>query len=230
MFEINYLKSLLTKDWLKKLEDEFSKEYMLNLIDFLNTELDQNKVIYPPQKEVFSALSYTSLKKVKVVILGQDPYHGEGQAHGLSFSVKKGIKTPPSLRNIYKEITSEYGHKTPEHGYLEYWAKQGVLMLNAVFTVEQANAGAHQKKGWEKFTDRIVEILNNDCENLVFLLWGSHAQKKGAEIDESKHLILKAPHPSPLSAHRGFFGCEHFKKTNKYLKSKNKSEIDWKII
>lgn len=219
----------LPKSWLKELEGEFSKDYMKNLKSFLKSEISNGETVYPHGKNIFSAFNKTPFNKVKVVIIGQDPYHGEGQAHGLSFSVPKGIRTPPSLLNIYKEINREFGHPIPNHGNLEYWSKQGVLLLNAVLTVRANQAASHQKKGWENFTDKVVESLNQDKEGLVFLLWGSHAQKKGASIDTSKHLVLKSPHPSPLSAHRGFLGNNHFKKANEYLTSIGKEAIDWKI-
>jgi uracil-DNA glycosylase len=166
---------------------------------------------------------------VKVVIIGQDPYHQPGQAHGLCFSVQQGVKIPPSLVNIYKELQSDIGMTPPNHGYLESWAKQGVLLLNAVLTVVDSNANAHQGKGWEQFTDKVISTVNEQCENVVFMLWGSYAQKKGAVIDTSKHLVLKAPHPSPLSAHRGFLGCKHFSQANTYLAQHDKQEIDWVI-
>ncbi len=229
MLKKEYLRDLLPEDWKSKLTREFELEHMRDLVEFLNSRIEGGNNVFPPKEEIFSAFSFTPLNKVKIVILGQDPYHGEGQAHGLSFSVRKGIKVPPSLRNMYKEICIEYDLDMPEHGYLESWANQGVLMLNAVLTVEKAKAGSHQKKGWEQFTDKVIEVLNSDCENLVFLLWGSHAQKKGKSIDKEKHLVLEGPHPSPLSAYRGFFGCDHFKKANQYLVKHNQTEIDWRI-
>jgi uracil-DNA glycosylase len=219
----------LPADWLHFLEGEFSKEYMLKLKEFLVRELEQGKTIYPRGKDIFNAFNLTPLKDVKVVIFGQDPYHGPDQAHGLCFSVQPGIKTPPSLKNIYKEIQQDLGIAPAEHGHLDVWAKQGVLLLNAVLTVEATKAASHQKKGWEQFTDKVVEVLNEECEHLVFMLWGSHAQKKGRNIDTSKHLVLKSVHPSPLSAHRGFFGCKHFSKANEYLQSVGKDPIDWTV-
>tara|TARA_B110000908_G_C10052791_1_gene356961 strand:- start:51 stop:725 length:675 start_codon:yes stop_codon:yes gene_type:complete len=220
------IKETLSDHWLKYLSEEFDKDYMKKLLSFLEKEYKE-KIIYPEQKYVFTAFNSMKLEDVKVVILGQDPYHGEGQAHGLSFSVNKGMKIPPSLRNIYKELSADLGIETPNHGYLDSWAKQGVLLLNNTLTVEKSLAGSHQKKGWELFTDKIIEVLNDECENLVFILWGGPAQKKGKSIDEQKHCVLKAPHPSPLSSYRGFFGCKHFSKANNYLRKMNKTEIDW---
>ncbi len=219
----------LPDDWLAHLSGEFEMPYMFELKAFLQRELAQGKIIYPHGKEIFTAFNLTPLNKVKVVIFGQDPYHGPGQAHGLSFSVKPGVRIPPSLINIYQEISSDLGIASPSHGHLKAWANQGVLLLNAVLTVEEGRAGSHQQKGWEIFTDRVVQILNRECQNLVFLLWGSYAQKKGANIDLSKHKILKAPHPSPLSAHRGFFGCRHFSMANHYLAEVGKEPIDWTL-
>ncbi|WCN10568.1 uracil-DNA glycosylase [Marinomonas mediterranea] len=217
----------LTSDWFEKLAPEFEKDYMLSLTDFLDSESQKGQVIYPEAEERYTALNCTSFDNVKVVILGQDPYHGPDQAHGLSFSVKPGIKVPPSLVNIYKELESDLGIPVAQHGYLESWANQGVLLLNSVLTVEASKAGAHQKKGWETFTDRIVTLLNKEREGIVFLLWGSYAQKKGKMIDRSKHLVLESVHPSPLSAYRGFFGCRHFSETNTYLKQTGQAPIDW---
>lgn len=203
---------------------------MILLETFLSEELNKGKVIYPDFQEIFSAFDLTPFDKVKVVIIGQDPYHGTGQAHGLSFSVKPDVKIPPSLRNIYKELHSDIGFKIPHHGYLLPWARQGVLLLNAVLTVEAHKAGSHQKRGWERFTDVAVKALNDHRENLVFVLWGSFAQKKAADIiDPHKHLILKSVHPSPLSASRGFFGCCHFSKINDYLIKKDIGPIDWTL-
>ncbi len=215
--------------WLDVLADEFQQDYMQSLKSFLVAEKQQGKVIFPASKDWFNAFNSTPFDQVKVVILGQDPYHGPGQAHGLCFSVLPGIRIPPSLLNIYKEINSDIGLPMPSHGCLQSWAEQGVLLLNATLTVEQANAGAHQNKGWEQFTDRAIAELNKQREGLVFLLWGSYAQKKGQLIDGGKHLVLKAPHPSPLSAHRGFLGCRHFSQTNAYLQHRGESTIDWDI-
>jgi len=215
--------------WQAKLEQEFEQPYMQTLTAFLRAEKTQNKVIYPPSTEWFHALETTPLDKVKVVILGQDPYHQPGQAHGLCFSVLPGVKVPPSLVNIYKELATDVGATIATHGYLESWAKQGVLLLNAVLTVEESKANAHQGKGWETFTDKIISIVNEHCDNVVFMLWGSYAQKKGTMIDAQKHLVLKAPHPSPLSAYRGFFGCQHFSQANTYLQQQGRTKIDWKL-
>ncbi|MFW5447479.1 MAG: uracil-DNA glycosylase, partial [Methylophagaceae bacterium] len=187
------------------------------------------KVIYPHSSNWFHALEATPLDEVKVVILGQDPYHQPNQAHGLCFSVLPGVKAPPSLVNMYKELQSDLGIDPVNHGYLESWAKQGVLLLNAVLTVEDSNANAHQGKGWEQFTDKIIATVNERCENVVFMLWGSYAQKKGAMIDGTRHLVLKAPHPSPLSAYRGFFGCQHFSKANTYLQQHGRQTINWQL-
>ncbi len=202
---------------------------MHDLRAFLKQQAQTGKKLYPPAKEIFNALDSTPLDKVKVVILGQDPYHGPGQAHGLSFSVPKGVRQPPSLVNIFKAIENDLGISPPEHGCLEYWAGQGVLMLNAVLTVEHKQAGAHAGKGWERFTDKVVEVVNEKREGIVFMLWGSYAQKKGAIIDSSRHCVLKSVHPSPLSAHRGFMQCKHFSKANIYLQSQGIPAIDWSL-
>lgn len=220
-------KSHLPDEWFTHLEPEFNKDYMKALLSFLSSEVERGAIVYPENENIFCALKATPLNMVKVVIIGQDPYHGPGQAHGLSFSVRSGVKTPPSLKNIFKEISSNFSEPIRENGYLIDWAKDGVLLLNSVLTVEATKAGSHQKKGWEKFTDKIVEVINNELDNVVFLLWGKHAHKKGSNIDPKKHLILKSVHPSPLSAHRGFFGCEHFKRTNKFLESVGKSPVKW---
>ncbi len=217
----------IDKSWKNKLSAEFEKDYMIELFKFLAEEEAKGKVIYPKKEDLFSAFNYTTFENVKVVIIGQDPYHGPDQAHGLSFSVRPGVKVPPSLRNIYKELNDDLGIDIPEHGYLVDWATQGVLLLNNVLTVEASKAGSHQKKGWEKFTDKVIEILNNEKENLVFFLWGSPAQKKGSKLDKDKHLILKSVHPSPLSSYRGFFGSKPFSKANNYLKEMGIKEIDW---
>ncbi len=215
--------------WKPFLDSEFEKPYMQALKQFLRQEKDHHKVIFPPSVDWFHALEATPLDQVKVVILGQDPYHQPGQAHGLCFSVRPGIKVPPSLQNIYKELQSDLGINPANHGFLDAWANQGVLLLNAVLTVEQGQANAHQGKGWEGFTDRIVKLVNDQCDHVVFMLWGSYAQKKGAGIDTNKHLVLKAPHPSPLSAHRGFLGCRHFSKANQWLTLHEKAPIDWQL-
>jgi uracil-DNA glycosylase len=219
----------LEKGWSKYLKEEIESPYMIRLRNFLQEEEKKGKTIYPARDEIFSALNYTPFDQVKVVIIGQDPYHGPNQAHGLSFSVKPGVKVPPSLVNIYKEINREFNTPISQTGYLVPWAKQGVLLLNAVLTVEANKAASHQKKGWELFTDKIVDALNNNKKDLVFVLWGSFAQKKGANIDTHKHLVLKSTHPSPLSAHRGFLGCGHFGKINKFLLEKGLKKINWNL-
>ena len=215
--------------WQAKLSQEFEMPYMKVLMTFLLDEKDQNKNIYPPQLNWFYALEATPLEKVKVVILGQDPYHQPSQAHGLCFSVQPGIKVPASLLNIYKELATDVNAKVAEHGCLESWTKQGVLLLNAVLTVEGSNANSHQGKGWETFTDKIINVVNEHCENVVFMLWGNYAQQKGAIIDDKKHLVLRAAHPSPLSAYRGFFGCKHFSEANINLVENGKTAISWNI-
>lgn len=218
----------LSSSWLAVIKDEFDRPYMKALREFLQFEKEQGKIIFPKNNEIFAALDTTAFDDVKVVILGQDPYHGESQAHGLSFSVRSGIRLPPSLLNIYKEIESEFDVKMPrDKGDLTSWARQGVLLLNATLTVEMAKAGSHQKRGWEEFTDRVIRELNDRHQNIVFLLWGSYAQKKGSFIDREKHLVLESVHPSPLSAHRGFFGCGHFKKANDYLAAHNRTVTEW---
>lgn len=219
----------LEPGWLAQLEGEFAQPYMRNLKAFLLARKQQGKTIYPAGSEYFSAFEHAPIDRVKVVILGQDPYHGPGQAHGLSFSVPAGMKQPPSLVNIFKEIEDDQGIPPPRHGCLYHWANQGVLLLNSVLTVERAAAASHQGKGWERFTDQVIHVLNDQRDGLVFLLWGSYAQRKGAFIDQRRHLVLKAPHPSPLSAYRGFFGCRHFSKTNAYLRDQRKTEIDWSL-
>ena len=219
----------LDQSWLTHIGEEFDRPYMHALKDFLQHEKSAGKTIYPRGDEIFNAMNTTPFDHVRVVILGQDPYHGEGQAHGLSFSVKDGVKPPPSLINIYKEISAEFGTPIPRSGNLTGWAKQGVLLLNATLTVEASLAGSHQNKGWETFTDSIIRAINDHHQHIVFLLWGSYAQKKGAFIDRTRHLVLEAPHPSPLSAHRGFLGCGHFKKANDYLLSHGLSPIDWSV-
>lgn len=206
---------------------EFDQPYMKKLKEFLRQEKAAGHVIYPKGAHIFNALNITPFEKVEVVILGQDPYHGPDQAHGLAFSVRAGIALPPSLVNIYKEIENEFGVRMPRQGDLTGWAKQGVLLLNATLTVQAARAGSHQGHGWEQFTDAVIRALNDRGESIVFMLWGSYAQKKGAFIDRKKHLVLEAPHPSPLSAHRGFLGCGHFKKANDYLTRHGRKAIDW---
>ena len=221
----------LEGSWKAVLGDEFAKPYMNKLRDFLIAEKRDGKKIYPPGNEIFAALDLTPIKDVKVVIIGQDPYHGPNQAHGLCFSVRAGTPLPPSLVNIFKEIGDEHPDRAPgfdgQRGCLESWAAQGVLLLNAVLTVERGRAASHQGRGWEMLTDAVVAVLNKQCERLVFLLWGSYAQKKGAHLDRDRHLVLTAPHPSPLSAHRGFFGCNHFVEANAYLRRHGQQPIDW---
>ena len=218
----------LDTSWKEVLKNEFDENYFKNLIEFVQNEYN-TKTIYPPQSEIFAAFHYTDFEDVKVVILGQDPYHGEGQANGLSFSVADGVKLPPSLRNIYKELNDDLGIEISTSGNLEAWAKQGVLLLNATLTVEATKAGSHQKKGWEKFTDAVIQKLSDKKENIVFILWGAYAQKKGAKIDRTKHLVIETAHPSPLGAYRGFWGSKPFSTTNQFLESKKISEIDWQI-
>ncbi|MBA53682.1 MAG: uracil-DNA glycosylase [Pseudomonadales bacterium] len=215
--------------WKQHLLPQFQADYMQQLRQFLVQQKKAGKVIYPKGEEYFNAFNLTPFDQVKVVIIGQDPYHGPGQAHGLCFSVQQGVAFPPSLQNIFKEIHADLGLPIPKNGCLTHWAEQGVLLLNAVLTVEQSKAAAHQGKGWELFTDAAIKELNDQREGIVFLLWGSYAQKKGQIIDPKKHCVLKAPHPSPLSAHRGFFGCKHFSKANQYLESIGKSPIDWSV-
>ncbi len=216
----------IDKSWYNELSSEFDKEYFWQLRNFIHSEY-KTKIIYPQAKNIFAAFDLCPFDSVKLVIIGQDPYHEPGQAHGLCFSVQDGCVLPPSLRNIYKEIETDLGKQMPFSGELSRWAKQGVLLLNATLTVEAHKAGSHQNKGWEEFTDKVIEILSKKKENLVFMLWGSYAQKKGSVIDAKKHLILKAVHPSPLSAYRGFFGSKHFSQANNYLISKGIEPIDW---
>jgi len=229
---------VLHPSWKRVLLPEFEKSYMKSLRAFLVHEREAHKAIYPRGPEIFAALDLTPLEDVRVVIIGQDPYHGPNQAHGLCFSVQPGVPEPPSLQNIFAEINTDMadpevpggnpsGHLGPGHGCLVPWARQGVLLLNAVLTVERGRAGSHQGRGWEVFTDRIVEVLNRECNNLVFLLWGTYAQKKGAIVDRARHCVLEAPHPSPLSAHRGFLGCRHFSRANEYLVAHGRTPIDW---
>ena len=213
--------------WKQRLQPEFEKEYFARLVSFVKEEY-KVKTIYPPGALIFNAFDLCPFDNIKAVIIGQDPYHGEGQAHGLCFSVRDGVAFPPSLINIFKEIESDMGYKPLPTGNLERWARQGVLLLNATLTVRAHIAGSHQKKGWEEFTDSAITVLNNEKENLVFFLWGSYAQKKGASIDRSKHLVLESVHPSPLSAYNGFFGNRHFSRCNEYLISKGIKPIDWR--
>lgn len=218
----------LGNDWDCLLSNEFKKEYYLNLREFLKEEYSK-KIIYPNPNDIFNALKYTSYKNTKILILGQDPYHGENQAHGFAFSVQKGIKTPPSLLNIYKELNNELGCYIPNNGYLIPWADQGVLLLNTVLTVRAHEANSHKDKGWEILTDKIIETLNERKDPVIFVLWGANARSKKKIITNKTHYILEAPHPSPLSAHRGFFGCNHFIKINKILLELNKEPINWQI-
>lgn len=218
----------IEESWRKVLEPEFEKDYMKKLKSFLQAEKSAGKTVYPPGPLIFNAFNHTPFDKVKAVIIGQDPYHGAHQAHGLSFSVQKGIPVPPSLRNIYKELSSDIENfQTPSHGDLTKWADQGVLLLNATLTVRAGEAASHQKKGWEEFTDAAIHKLAEQREGIVFLLWGKYAQSKASLIDENKHFILKAPHPSPLA--QGFNGCKHFSKTNEILKQAGQQEIDWTL-
>lgn len=216
----------IADSWKSRLKTEFDKPYFGQLIDFVKHEY-QTQTVYPPGKEIFRAFDKCNFDDVKVVIIGQDPYHGPGQANGLCFSVRDGVRMPPSLVNIFKEIQKDLGKPIPTSGDLERWANQGVLLLNATLTVRAASAGSHQNKGWETFTDAVIQTISNERENVVFLLWGAYAQKKGEIIDRKKHLVLMSAHPSPFSADRGFFGCKHFSKANEYLKGKGLKEIEW---
>ena len=216
----------IEETWKAVLQEEFNKPYFEILTNFVRKEY-QTTTIYPPAKLIFNAFNLCPFDQTKVVIIGQDPYHGPGQAHGLCFSVNDGVAYPPSLVNIFKEIEDDLHRPTPTSGNLERWAKQGVLLLNAILTVRANQPASHQNKGWEEFTDRVIKELSDKRDGLVFMLWGSYAQKKGAVIDTKKHLVLKAVHPSPLSAYRGFFGCKHFSQANAYLQSRGKSPIEW---
>jgi uracil-DNA glycosylase len=214
--------------WFREIEGEFKKPYMASLRSFLVQEKSKGVKIYPPSDQIFTAINITSLDNTKVVIIGQDPYHKFNQAHGLSFSVKPEVKIPPSLMNIFKELNDDLGCKVPNHGFLQSWADQGVLLLNSILSVEEGKPGSHANKGWETFTDKLIEVLNKQ-KGLVFILWGNYASRKGNNVDGKRHLILRAAHPSPLSSHKGFFGCKHFSKTNNYLVKGGKSPIDWQI-
>ncbi|CDQ19569.1 uracil-DNA glycosylase [Halobacillus karajensis] len=218
----------LSNEWKSILKDEFKKDYFSYLQDQVNQEY-QKRTVYPPYDEIFSALNYTSYESAKVVIIGQDPYHGENQAHGLSFSVRPGNRIPPSLRNIYKELKEDLGIEIPRHGYLVSWAEQGVLLLNDVLTVRAGEANSHRALGWEKFTDAVIQSLNKRSRPLVFILWGKHAQKKGAVVDRDKHLVLTSSHPSPFAAHRGFYGSRPFSKANQFLKQNGMDPVDWSL-
>ncbi|OOQ93060.1 uracil-DNA glycosylase [Bacillus cereus] len=222
------MENILQNDWGPLLGSEFEKEYYQALADFLKEEYEEH-VIYPKKEDIFNALQYTSYENTKVVILGQDPYHGPNQAHGLSFSVQPGIKTPPSLLNMYKELRDEYGYEIPNNGYLVKWAEQGVLLLNTVLTVRQGEANSHKGKGWEHFTDRVIELLNEREKPVVFILWGRHAQAKKNLITNTNHYIIESVHPSPLSARRGFFGSKPYSKVNEILSNMDEKEIDWQI-
>ncbi len=216
----------IEESWKKALSNEFEKDYFQQLVGFVKQEYT-NATVYPPGSQIFNAFDHCTIDNVRVVILGQDPYHGHGQANGLCFSVSDGVRVPPSLVNIYKEMNSDLGKPISTSGNLEYLAKQGVLLLNATLTVRAKSPGSHQNKGWEEFTDAVIRVVADNSENIVFILWGSYAQKKGAFLSREKHLVLESPHPSPFSAHRGFLGNKHFSKTNEYLISKGKSPIEW---
>ncbi|MBK9794799.1 MAG: uracil-DNA glycosylase [Sphingobacteriales bacterium] len=215
--------------WKAALIEEFEKPYFAEIRRFLQEEKAAGKIIYPPGSLIFNAFNSTPFEKVRVVILGQDPYHGASQAHGLCFSVQHGVKPPPSLVNIYKELKDDVGFEIPKHGNLQKWTEQGVFLLNAMLTVEANQPASHQKKGWEEFTNAVIQKLSKDRNGLIFILWGNFAQQKAVLIDESKHTILKAAHPSPFSAYNGFFGCKHFSKTNEILKARGEVEIDWQV-
>jgi uracil-DNA glycosylase len=219
----------LHESWKAPLLPEFEADYMARLEAFLLAEKAAGKQIFPNSEEWFRALELTPLEKVRVVILGQDPYHGPGQAHGLCFSVQPGVRPPPSLVNIYKELQTDLGISRPHHGFLEHWATQGVLLLNSVLTVEMTKAASHRGKGWEKFTDAVIRLVNAKADPVVFMLWGNYAQKKADFVDSARHLVLKAAHPSPLSAHNGFLGCRHFSQCNAFLESKGLPPIDWAL-
>ena len=218
----------IEKTWTDALSGEFDEDYYKKLISFVSNEYEQNQ-IYPPQDKIFAAFDLCPVSKTKVVILGQDPYHGEGQANGLCFSVAPGVKQPPSLVNIFKELKDDLNVDTPESGGLEAWASQGVLMLNATLTVRSKTPGSHQKKGWEQFTDAVINYLNETKEHVVYILWGAYAQKKGTIIDRRKNLVIESVHPSPFSVYRGFYGSKPFSKTNEYLKNKGLKEINWRV-
>jgi uracil-DNA glycosylase len=219
----------LEPSWKARLLDEFAKPYMVTLKEFLKAEYARKKIIYPKGTEYFAALDLTPFDDVKVVILGQDPYHGPNQAHGLCFSVRPGVQPPPSLVNIYKELKADLGLDAPRHGFLEAWARQGVLLLNSVLTVERGLAASHSGKGWEAFTDRIIDALNRDRQNLAFVLWGAYARKKGQIVDRQRHLVIETAHPSPLSANNGFFGSKPFSRINNYLERSGQAPIDWRL-
>ena len=219
----------LNNDWSEQLDFVFKQDYYQHLLDFLEYESTHNKIIYPPNEQIFAAFELSSFENTKVVILGQDPYHNEGQAQGLSFSVPKGVTIPPSLKNIFKELEMDLNIKPSLNGDLTHWGNQGVLLLNSVLTVEKNSPGSHAKSGWVNFTDTVIDILNEQKQNLVFLLWGAYAQQKTKLIDQEKHLVLMAAHPSPFSAHKGFFGCRHFSQANAYLQSTKQTTISWEL-
>lgn len=227
--EHNTVEIELHSSWKQRLQQELQSERMFRLKDFIISEYQKGHNVFPPPQETFAALNLAPFEKVKVVIVGQDPYHGAGQAHGLCFSVREGVPFPPSLRNIFKELNSDLGLQAPKSGSLVRWAEQGVLLLNAVLTVRESQAASHEGLGWEEFTDKIIHLLNDEKENLVFVLWGSYAQKKASFVDRKKHFVLESPHPSPLSAYRGFFGTKPFSQVNDYLRSKGIQEIDWSL-
>mgnify|MGYP001566246459 CR=1 FL=1 len=220
------MKINIDKSWKDQLKSQFKQPYFKKLLEFISKEYDTN-IIFPPKKELFTAFNLCTFDTVRVVILGQDPYHGANQAHGLCFSVNKDVRTPPSLKNIYKELATDVQKEIPDHGDLRDWAKQGVLLINATLTVEQKKPGSHQKKGWEQFTDEVIKTISTQKEHVVFLLWGNFAKSKIDLIDQSKHLVLTTTHPSPFSAYRGFLGCKHFSKTNTYLKKMGLKPIKW---
>ncbi|MRG85789.1 uracil-DNA glycosylase [Salinibacillus xinjiangensis] len=222
------MQQILTNDWQHYLNEEFQKDYYLQLREFLKSEYG-TQTIYPKMEDIYNAFHHTSYQDTKVVILGQDPYHGLEQAHGFSFSVKPTVQVPPSLKNIYKELQNDLGCKIPNHGYLKNWAEQGVLLLNTVLTVRAHQAASHRGKGWEHFTDKVIEVLNEREKPVVFILWGNHAKQKMAKLNQQKHKIITSPHPSPLSAHRGFFGSKPFSQANEFLKSIGEKPIDWQI-
>lgn len=219
---------MIGNDWDDVLKEEFQKDYFSDIMEFVDEEY-KTKTVYPPYDEIFNAFAFTPLKNVKVVILGQDPYHEKGQAHGLAFSTPHGRPIPRSLKNIFKEINAEYGHEIPESGCLESWARQGVFLLNTVLTVEDGNANSHSKCGWQTFTDNVIKILDSQNQPIVFMLWGKQAEKKKELIKNPRHLVLVTSHPSPFSARRGFFGCNHFKEANEFLAENGKEKIDWKL-
>lgn len=225
----NMPETQIEPSWKKVLTTEFAEPYMQVLKQFLMQEKKQDKIIYPKNIDIFSAFNNTPLNKTRVVILGQDPYHGPNQAHGMCFSVLPGVKPPPSLQNIYKELKSDLNIEPVKHGYLLPWAQQGVLLLNSVLTVENGNPGAHQGKGWERFTDKVISILSAQSRPIIFVLWGSYAHKKGEQIDATRHLVLKAAHPSPFSAYRGFLGCKHFSQINAALSARGETPIKWQL-